>query len=249
MRLYALLVICCFSTGALAKEIVKVGIYDFPPYAFVANKITGISVQMLAEMNKFQDKYQFVAVPTTARRRYRDFDNHKYDMLIFESKNWGWQQYPVNVSKPFVTGFEVYVTQNQPGRGQEYFSDLTSKAIIGVLGYHYQFANFSTDQQHLASHFNLIQTSSQEKSLKLLLKGRGDIAVLTKEYLNYHFLISPEDRAKLLISDKFDQIYQHTILVRQHHKLSVKYINELLEQMNQQGVLMPLWQQYGLELK
>jgi len=249
MRFQALIFGCLLSAGSLAAEIVKVGVYDFPPYVFIADKTTGIAVQTLAAMNKSQDKYEFVAVPTTARRRYLDFENNEFDMLIFESKEWGWQNYQVEASKVFVTGAEVYVTQAKPGRGQEFFTDFKNRAMIGVLGYHYRFADFKTDPEYLAKHFNLVQTNGQKNSLELILKGRGDIAVLTKEYLNYHFLTSPKDASKLLISDKFDQVYRHTILVRKNHKLSVQYINKLLDLMNQKGSLNPLWERYGLEVK
>ena len=249
MKLHALLVSCLLSINVLAGDIVKVGIYDFPPYAFISEETTGITVQMIAAMNKFQNKYEFVPIPTTAKRRYSDFENNKFDMMIFESQSWGWQQYPVTASKTFVTGLEVYVTQAKYGRGQDFFSDFKNKAMIGVLGYHYQFANFRTEQDYLKKNFNLFQTNSQKKSLELILKDRGEIAVLSKEYLNYHFSHSPLDIPKLLISEKFDQIYQHTILVRKNNKLSVKYINELLDQMKQKGTLTPLWEKYGLEVK
>ena len=249
MRLYALLVSCLLSISALAAEVVKVGIYDFPPYAFVGDKMTGITVQMIAAMNKFQDDYEFVAVPTTSRRRYQDFEKNKFDMMIFESKNWGWQKYPVAVSQTFVTGEEVYVTQAKPGRGQDFFSDFKNKAMIGVLGYHYQFADFHAELDYLEKNFNILQTNSQKQSLGLILKDRGDIAVLSKSYLNYHFSHSPTDKAKLLISDKFDQIYRHTILVRKNNQLSVRYINKLLDQMKQENTLKPLWEKYGLEAK
>lgn len=249
MRLYALIVSYLLSVNVLAADIIKVGIYDFPPYAFIEENTTGITVEMIAAMNKFQKIYKFIAVPTTARRRYLDFEKNKFDMIIFENKNWGWQNYPVAASKTFVTGFEVYVAQAKSGRGQDFFSDFKNKVMIGVLGYHYQFANFSTDQDYLKRNFNLLQTDSQKKSLELILKGRGDITVLSKEYLNYHFLRSPEDKAKLLISDKFDQVYRHTILVRENHELSVKNINKLLDQMQQKEILQPLWEKYGLEAK
>ncbi|WP_157826705.1 substrate-binding periplasmic protein [Colwellia sp. 12G3] len=232
----------------MAVEVVKVGVYDFPPYAFISNKTTGITVQMIAVMNKFQQKYEFVAVPTTARRRYSDFEKDKFDMMIFESKNWGWEKYPVAVSNTFVTGAEVYVTQKKPGRGQDFFSDFKNKAMVGVLGYHYQFAGFNAEQEYLEKNFNLLQTSSQKKSLELILNDRGEIAVLSKEYLKYHFAHSPEDKSKLLISNKFDQIYQHTILVRINSAVSPSYINKLLGEMEQKGILKPLWEKYGLEV-
>lgn len=248
MRPYALLMSCLFSTCALAADPVKVGIYDFPPYVFIADKTIGITAQMIAAMNKFQDKYEFVAVPTTARRRYHDFEQNKFDMMIFESKSWGWQNYPMAASHVFIMGFEVYVSQAKAGRGQDFFSDFKNKAMIGVLGYHYQFADFQSDQDYLEKNFNLLQTSGQKHSLELILNGRGEIAVLTKEYLNYHFIHSPEDKAKLLISDKYDQVYRHTILVREQREPSIKYINSLLEQMNKSGTLIPLWEKYGLKV-
>mgnify|MGYP000091049873 CR=1 FL=1 len=236
------------SASLVAAEIVKVGVYDFPPYAFVDKKASGIAIQMMEEMNKFQDKYEFVPVLTTSKRRYRDFKAKKFDMVFFESKNWGWQDLPVDASVPFVTGFEVYVTQSKPGRGQEFFSDFKNKAMIGVLGYHYQFANFKTDHGYLKENFNLIQTDGQEKSLELILKGRGEIAVISKEYLNYHFLSKPANKNMLLISDKYDQIYRHTILVRKNYTPTVDYLNNLLMQMEKSRVLTPLWQKYGLEV-
>lgn len=249
MKYYALIIACLLSASVLAADIVKVGVYDFPPYAFIADETTGITVQMIKAMNQFQKKYQFVAVPTTPKRRYLDFEKNKFDMIIFENKNWGWQTYPVDVSKAFVTGFEVYVTLAKPGKGQDFFSNFKNKTMIGVLGYHYQFANFRTDPDYLKSNFNLLQTNSQKKSLELILNGRGDIAVLSKEYLNHHFLSSPDDEAKLLISDNFDQVYQHTILVRKNGELSVQYINKVLDQIEQQGTLNPLWEKYGLKVK
>jgi len=247
MRLYALIVSLLLYSNILAAEVVKVGIYDFPPYAFVTDKITGITVQMIAAMNKFQNKYQFEAVPTTARRRYRDFEENKFDIMIFESKKWGWEKYPMAASKTFATGAEVYVTQAKLGRKQDFFSDINNKSILVVLGYHYQFADFHAEQDYLENNFHILQTTSQKASLELIMNDRGEVAVLSKEYLNYHFSHTPEDREKLLISDKLDQIYQHTILVRKNQEPSIRYINNLLGQMKQKGILKPLWKKYGLE--
>jgi polar amino acid transport system substrate-binding protein len=249
MKLYALFISCLLSTSAWAAEVVKVGIYDFPPYIFIADKTTGITVQMIAAMNKFQNRYQFVTVPTTARWRYRDFESNKFDMMIFESKQWGWQKKPMAASQAFATGMEVYVTQAKPGRGQDFFADFKNKEMIGVLGYHYQFAGFHGELDYLENNFNIVLTNNQQKSLELILKHSGEIAVLSKEYLNYHFAHSPADKAKLLISDKVDQIYQHTILVRENSELSVSAVNTLLEQMKQKGTLTPLWQEHGIKVK
>jgi len=248
MKLCALLFSYLFATSAIATEIIRVGIYDFPPYVFIAEESSGITIEMIAAINKFQNQYKFVAVPTTSRRRYRDFEQNKFDIMFFESKNWGWGPYPVVASNVFAMGSEVYVTQAKKSRNQDFFSDFKNKAMIGVLGYHYQFANFNTKQEYLKKNFNLLLTDSQKKSLALILNNRGQIAVLSNAYLNYHFSRTPGDRAKLLISNKYAQIYQHTILIRKNDKISLQYINNLLAQMKKNDTLQPLWQKYGLEV-
>ncbi len=247
MRICIVLVSYLLSISVYSAELVKVGVYDFPPYVFIAGETTGLTMELITQMNHAQDKYKFITVPTTARRRYSDFEKHKFDMMVFESKSWGWQKYPVDVSQVFVTGDEVYVTQAKPGRGQDFFTDFENKAMIGVMGYHYQFANFQADQDYLKKHFNILQTNSQQISLELILKDRGEIAVISREYLKYHFANVPTDKEKLLISDKLDQVYRHTFIIRKDTVPSVSYINKLLEQIKQQGTLKPLWKRYGLK--
>jgi len=248
MKLSILILGLWLSFNAYTADVIKVGLYDFPPYAFVTEESESIAVQLLDAMNAFQHQYKFVGVPTTSKRRYLDFEKNKFDMIIFEDKKWGWQDYPVIASYPFATGYEVYVTLAKPERDQSFFNDFKDKVMIGVLGYHYQFADFSTDPEFLSKNFKLIQTDGQKKSLELILNNRGDIAVLSREYLNYHFMQSPQDKDKLLISDKFDQIYNHTVLVRENSRISIDYINDLFERMRKKGILDALLGQYGLEI-
>ncbi|QBG37286.1 transporter substrate-binding domain-containing protein [Litorilituus sediminis] len=248
MRAFLLCFSFVMSSCSWAAEEIRIGVYDFPPYVFMSDKVSGITIEMIAKMNQLQNDYEFVAVPTTSRRRYSDFKKNKFDVLMFESKKWGWEGYPVVASKPFVSGGELYVTKADKQKTQAYFNHFEQKVMVGVLGYHYQFANFSADLDYLDKHFNIIQTDSQKRSIELILNNRGDIAVLSKAYLNYHFSNSPEDKAKLLISDKFDQIYRHTILIRQPSKITIEYVNNLLEQMKRKASLDFLWQQYGLEV-
>lgn len=248
MRAFLLCFSFVISSFTWAAEEIRVGVYDFPPYVFISDKISGITIDMIAKMNQLQNDFKFVAVPTTSRRRYSDFEKNKFDMLLFESKKWGWENYPVVTSKPFALGGELYVTQAEEGKAQDYFTKFEEKVMVGVLGYHYQFANFSADLDYLDKHFNIIQTDSQKRSIELILNNRGDIAVLSKAYLNYHFSASPEDKGKLLISEKFDQVYRHTALVRKQSKPSIEFINNLLKKMKQKSELDFLHQQYGLEV-
>ena len=58
--------------------------------------------------------------------------------------------------------------------------------------------------------------------------------------------LDPEHKAQLLISTKYDQIYQHTILIRKNAKPLVEEMNALLTEMENAGVLAKLWKKYGI---
>ncbi|MBU2918376.1 transporter substrate-binding domain-containing protein [Psychrosphaera sp. F3M07] len=244
MKFYTLLITVIFTMQTWAVEVVNVGVYDFPPYVFTGEETTGIAIDIINEMNRIQDEYEFVAVPTTAKRRYSDFEKNKFDLILFENKQWGWQSYPVVASQVFGSSYEVYVTKAETGKTQAFFSNFSDKAMIGVLGYHYQFTGMQAQNE---DKLNVFLTNSQKNSLGLILNDRGDITVLSMEYLYYHFTHYPDDKNKLLISDKFDQIYQHTMLVRRDNRLTVQYINTLIDNMKTKGALRLIWQSYGLD--
>ena len=74
-------------------------------------------------------------------------------------------------------------------------------------------------------------TFSPDNALCLhhLLAGRGDIAILTKSYLNRYLIKNPQDKAKLLISEHMDQNYEHMAIVKKGSKPSARDIDALLE--------------------
>lgn len=237
-----------FSFVVEATEKIRVGVYDFPPYAFVGDEITGVTAEMINVMNRFQRRFEFVMVPTTAERRYKDFKAKRFDMLIFESKSWGWLKQPVAVSKAFQTGAEIYIALAKKGRNETFFSDFKNKSMIGVAGYHYGFARFHSERDYLEKNFKILLTDSQSKTLKALFKHRGEIAVISQDYLNYHFNKHPRDKSKLLLSKKRDQTYRHTILLRKElPQIDIRDINQLMMNMKREGALTPLWQKYNMD--
>lgn len=245
-----LTILLLFFVTASSAEVVKVGVYHFPPFVFAQGEepATGLSLSLLDAMNLFQKNYHFEPVLTTPNRRYGDFDKHRFDMLIFESKAWGWQHHPVASSQTFLTGAEVYVALNKDKRGQDYFNDFKHKALVGILGYHYGFAQFNADANHLKQHFNIQLTDSHEKNIRLILNRRGDIAAVPRAYLLYYFSQYPQNRDKLMVSQIKDQVYRHTVLLREDRVgINIKDINELLLRLKAKGVLDKLWRNYGIE--
>ncbi|SFZ76748.1 substrate-binding periplasmic protein [Chitinimonas taiwanensis] len=232
---------------ALATQLVRVGVAEFPPYIEKRQTVAGESlhVELLELMNAFQSEYRFVPVATGTVRRFQDFDAGKYDMSSFDNLAWGWGKRPVVASEVYLRGGEVYVALAQAGRDQRFFDDLAGKRMIGMLGYHYGFAGFKNDASYLRKHFRMSFSNDNASTLKLLLAGRGDIAVVTEAYLAIYLKRHPALREQLLISERKDQEYAHTIILRQGIRPSVEEINTLLRRMRAAGVLAPLWRKYG----
>ena len=236
-----------FINVGYAKETVKVGGYLFPPFVEMNNDgYTGITLDIIKAMNAFQNKYQFKFYPTAPKRRYQSFQNKEFNMIMFESKDWGWKNLSIESSKVFSRGGEVYIALSKPGRGQNFFSDFENKKMIGILGYHYGFAAFNNDENFLKKKFKIKLVTTHDNIIRLILMDRYDIAVVTKSNLHKHLLNDPKIKKKLIISKKFDQIYNHTILVRKGSAPNVDEINKMLTELKKAGVLQNLWRKYGI---
>lgn len=239
-----LLVLLCGPSPAWSAEPVRVGAYPFLPFV---DKSGGLTFDLVQAMNAFQKDYQFELVSTSANRRYRDMANGTFSVMLFENIKWGWEAEAVEASKVFLRGDgEVYVARNAPGRGQEYFQTMEDKQILGVLGYHYGFANFEADQAVLRTKFNMTFSADNAVSLRNLLAGHGDVAVITKSYLALYLLKHPGAAAQLLVSEQFDQTYAHMALVKKGSKPTAQEIDTLLGRMEAAGVLKKLWAKYGI---
>lgn len=232
------------ASTAEPGQTVNVGGYVFPP--FVDNH-AGVTHDLIQAMNAFQSQYKFVFVPTSAGRRYKDMRDGKFTIMLFESAAWGWENEPVDQSRVFLRGDgEVYVALAKAGRDQRFFQELSKHTLIGVMGYHYGFANFNAAPAELAKKFRITFADDSEAMLRMLLKERGDIAVVTKSYLQAYLLRHPELRGKLLVSEQLDQAYNHTILARKGSVPGVKELEKILDGMEKAGLLKKLWNQYGI---
>jgi len=244
VRIIALCFLCWVTPQSYSKEVIKVGLAHFPPCIETHGaQVSGLAAQMLELMNQHQDKYQFQAIPTLPATRHEIFNLGRYDMSMFDSLAWGWQELDVDASDVYLRGGEVYIARSEPGRDESYFGDFKDKSIIGIKGYHYKFAGFESDEKFLQQTFNMQLTKSNLGSIKMLLSGnRGDIAVVSISFLAKYLKDNPDDRSKLLVSKKLDQTYQHSIILRRGIKPGIEEINAILKELNESGKLAALWQ-------
>jgi polar amino acid transport system substrate-binding protein len=59
-------------------------------------------------------------------------------------------------------------------------------------------------------------------------------------------LAHPEDKARLLVSDRTDQIYKHTALVKKGSKPSVEDMNLIFKKLDISGALKRIWAKHGI---
>ncbi len=236
--------------------LIKVGGYDFPP--FVSHKTQnhleaeGMTIDLLDILNRIQSDYFFDYFETTPRRRYQDFSDHRYDAIFFENPAWGWQGYPVQPSRIFLHGGEVYIALQKPGRDQGFFDDLKSRRLVGISGYHYGFADFNANHEELAKEFNILWSADHLRNIKLILIDRpqvAEVAVVTCAYLSSYFKQHPADESKILVSNKLDQTYEHRVLVREKGPISAAEINRLLNLLLTSGEMAKLASRYGIDRK
>jgi ABC-type amino acid transport substrate-binding protein len=233
-----------------AAQDVRVGGYDFPPYLFRPESAQpgGLVVDLLPLLNRIQNDYHFVLVPTSASRRYRDFSAGRFDLMLFESSRWGWQDTPhLSLSLP-IEDAELYVALKVPGRDQSYFDDLTHKRMALYRGYHYGFAGYNPDPEFLGSRFNAQMTYSHDSNLRMVLLGRVDVAVITRSYLQMYTGRNPANAERLLVSPRADQVYWHQVLLRPEGVLNVAQVSALLRKLFAAPAFKTLLKHYYLQL-
>ncbi len=249
LLLLGCLTLCPFM--AFAETVIKVGGYEFPPFVNTKSvgQFNGATLDLIDDFNRIQNEYRFEFVLTSPKRRYIDFTEHRYDMIMFESINWGWESYPVEASRVYMKGGEVYIAYKREDRDQHFFDDLAKRKLVAILGYHYGFAGFNADEEYLTNHFQILLSIDHLRNIRLILVDRpelAEVAVVTRSFLGDYLNRHPEKGKSLLISEKLDQEYQHSILVRKGAAISVDQINMLLDKLEKQGVLQRLRVQYGL---
>lgn len=235
----------CFSVDPIP---VSVGMYPFSPFVEPQGSQgeVGMTPDLVAALNKSQKKYHFNTFLIPPKRRYQSFIDGHYDVIFYESESWGWQDIEVDVSIIYQEGGEVYIALKKPGRDQKYFTDFKNKRMIGISGFHYGFAEFNSDADYLKQEFNMLLTPENDRNMKLLLKERGDIAIVPKAYLKRFLLEHPDVKPDLLVSKKYDQKYQHTVLLRPGISPSVSEMNAMLNNLKKTGMMKKLLGKYGL---
>lgn len=227
---------------------VRVGAAHFPPYTVRPEQGAerGLLAQLVEALNRLQQDYHFVLVPTSIPRRFGDFQQGRTDMAIFENPQWGWQQIPHEAVDLGLEDAEIFVARQQPGRDQGYFDDLQGKRLALFNGYHYAFAGFNPDPRYLSETYNATLTYSHDSNLFMVQRGRADIALVTRSFYNDFLVRNPASRGHLMASERVDQIYHHYALLRPGAPLSGETFAALLQRLRDNGELLRIFKPYRI---
>ncbi|MBK5351861.1 amino acid ABC transporter substrate-binding protein [Pseudomonas sp. TH41] len=231
-----------------AAQLVRIGAAHFPPYTVrpESGVDTGLLPQLVEALNASQTTYKFVLVPTSIPRRFGDFKEGRVDMAIFENPDWGWKDIPHTNVDMGLEDAEIFVAQRLPDRQQSYFNDLAGKRLALFSGYHYEFANFNADQKFLAQNYNATLTYSHDSNLLMVLRGRADIALVTRSYLSDYFLRNEKVADQLLVSERIDQVYHHYAILRPTAPISGEAFGQLLQGLRDKGQMLKIFEPYKI---
>lgn len=236
------------STESSAQTVVGVTAYPFPPFINEDMK-SGLTFDFAEMLNQHQDTYRFVLEVTSPKRRYRQLESGVQDMILFEMPDWGWEKENITfeTSKEIMRGGEVYITANVGNKNQKYFSTLKDKSISAYFGYHYGFADFNSDRDWLQQNFKIGLQNSHERIIDLVVKNKINVGVVTLSYLRKYLTAHPDLNDKIIISEKFDQIYKLRAIIRKAAPISVRQFEKILDDLSHQGHLQALFKKYGLQ--
>ena len=106
-------------------------------------------------------------------------------------------------------------------------------------------ADFDATASTLKQRFNITLVKDNISALQALLKGRGEVAIINVSYLNQYLLAHPGTAEQLLISQKWDQHYQHRAILHPAAPITPAQLEQWLAALQQKGELDRLWTKYG----
>ena len=240
------------AAPALAAQDVRVAAVYFPPYVLNAEpgevQPAGLLHELLVALNHVQSDYRFVMVPTAVKRRFADFQQQRFDLAIFENPGWGWQAIPHVALDMQLEDSEVFVARREAGRDQRYFDELHGKRLALYHGYHYAFADFNAEPDYLSKTFNATLTQSHDSNLRMVLRQRADIALVTRSYIGDFLERHPHYAGQLLISERVDQYYRHHALLSPQAPIKPEQFIAAYNTLRDNGQLQKIFSRYQIRV-
>ncbi|WP_286266128.1 substrate-binding periplasmic protein [Thalassotalea atypica] len=237
----------CTSFAASNKPIkIVVSASTHEPYLFEDGD-HGLTIDLLLAMNNVQSDFRFVLKRIPAKRVFQSIEQNWTDIVMWDNPVWGWKlKHNIMISHPLNAEKDRFIALKSSTRQQDYFDDFSGKRIVLVNGYHYQFREKDNDKWFEDPQYLPIFVKTELAALKMLITERGDIAVVSESTLNWFVYSNPDNKNKLLTSERYDREYERYFIVPQKAQISSAQVNAILETLSELKILNELYAKYGL---
>lgn len=222
-----------------AKESVQVALTSVqPPFVFDDGFNSGLIRDLITEMNRAQDKFEFVLDLYPPSRIVKDHERLHVDLIAFNDLQWGWESQGGKGSLSLTHGRDVFFK----------FTDVVStnskkrETIAAVRGFHYKFAGFNLSNLERNPLVSLLE--NEPRVIEFLSYGRADKGVSSEAYLSWLALSKPRlfERITML---EVDHTYTRRFIAMPDSVISIEELNKLLMELDSTGLLKRIFSRYG----
>jgi hypothetical protein len=252
MTLKTFLLILIFQTSSLlfasTKIRIPVGAYPFAPYYELQDgEAKGITVDTLEILNKLQNDYEFRITEINPSRRYKLFEDLQIEMIFFEDPAWQWNKVEHTSIPLGIDDEEVYFALASKSAQPGYFDNFKTKRMVGLQGYHYRFADMSSDEDYLRKNYQMQFVNSYDASVLFVISDRADIGLATRSYLKTYFQQHPDHKARIRIGTKPDHSFSLKVVMSKKSKVSKARMQSLIDQLLKHPDFQKILAKHGLK--
>ena len=118
-------------------------------------------------------------------------------------------------------------------------------ALIGATTV-YRWYLFNASPKFLTETFGATLTYSHESNLLMVLRGRADIALMTRSNLIDMLGCDPQAKAQVMVSERIDQTYRHFALLRPQAPIQSQQFAQMLQKLRDNGQLKAIFAPYKI---
>ena len=236
------LVVLALAAGpALAQTKVLVATDSWAQLMYLDSKNVpaGVLADFVNRMNEVQDKFKFELAIYPRLRLDRVFIDKQADVYPLRTVAWTSPELNLLPTKTIFSSGDVYFAHrtNRFG-GRAAFSNLKSKRVAGVRGYHYQLFNNNADEAYIKKNFSAYLVGTNEAVVNFVLADRADVGIIP-EVIMAAYLEDAKMRDKLIVGD-YDSRVELSNLVRKDGPISVDEMNAIVDLLIKSGDVIKL---------
>ncbi|MCE2596625.1 hypothetical protein K6Y31_17695 [Motilimonas cestriensis] len=234
------------SLPIYSRVMVEVGLPDTQQPPFFIDASQGLALDITHALNDIQQDYLFVSKLYPIKRLHSKVQGKSLHIVALQDEIWFPGLSLRSSACVLYESKERFIALKTKAKDQTYFDSITTKKILAVAGFHYNFANNINDEEWLKGQFDIAFSSNQYVVIQGILRGRGDIGITSSASLAYLAVTNPQAYNKLLISERVDRHNQRRYLLFQNSPIDSDKLDQLLAKLYRSGVLATLFSKYGL---